>query len=137
MVAQQAKPTKDPTNKHPRGGGRKPKVDKLQAVAMRNSGCSLATIARAQGVTTQSIYKNLLTLPELIDFRQHKDTAFESLQHEIAKTIDIDTIKAAPLLARVTAMGILEDKTRLIRGQATGNINVLVGYIQDLQRGDE
>ena len=111
------------------------KVNKTQALAMRNAGCTLDTIARAQGVTPQSIYHHLKDMPVLTDFRTHKDTAFEHLQHEIMQTIDMATIKAAPLLARVTAMGILEDKTRLIRGQATGNINVLVGYIQELQRG--
>ena len=104
---------------------------------MRQAGCTMQTIADSMGVTPVSIYRNLKDLPELTDFRQHKDMAFENLQQQIAKTIDEETIKAAPLLARVTAMGILEDKTRLIRGQATGNINVLVGYIQDLQRGDE
>ena len=129
MAAQQAKPKGKP--------GRKPKVNKSQALAMRNAGCTLQTIADSMGVHRTAIYQNLKSLPDLIDFQQHKDTAFENLQHEIMKTIDVDTVKAAPLLARVTAIGILEDKTRLIRGQATGNINVLVGYIQDLQRGDE
>ena len=116
---------------------RKPKINKTQAIAMRNAGCTLQTIATAQGVTPGAIYRSIKDLPDLVDFRTHKDTAFEHLQHQIAQTIDMDAIKAAPLLARVTAIGILEDKTRLIRGQATGNINVLVGYIQDLQRATD
>lgn len=127
-------PTDQPKPKRPYyGGGRKSPVNKVQAIAMREAGCTMQTIANAHGVTPSAIYRNMKDLPALNDFRAHKDTAFESLQHRIMQTIDEETIKQAPLLARVTAIGIAEDKIRLFRGQATSNINVLVGYIQDLQ----
>jgi hypothetical protein len=53
------------------------------------------------------------------DYKKHRADILTGLQHKILSTLTTEDIKAASLLQRVTATGILHDKERLERGQAT------------------
>ena len=129
MAAQQAKPKP------------KSKTKSILAMVAAAETATCPEIARACDTSNQHVHQVLarygLTLANTENYKQNRSEILAGLQDKILQTIDDDAIKAAPLAARAATYGILFDKERLERGQATGNINVLVGYIQDLQRGDE
>ena len=57
-------------------------------------------------------------------YRTHKPDVMESVQYRILESINAGDIKKASLQQKITAAGILEDKIRLNRGLATGNMAV-------------
>jgi len=58
------------------------------------------------------------------------------LQHKIIRSIDDADIEKTPMTKRVVAIGILEDKKRLIRNQTTERIDITVvtASIAELQK---
>lgn len=59
------------------------------------------------------------TNPEYLEFTQNKDKVFEGLQQKLINLADDDLLKTMLSKRGLTDVGILEDKIRLIRGQAT------------------
>jgi len=77
---------------------------------------------------------------ELREFQQNKADVFDSLQMRALMSINDATISKASLLPRITGAAILEDKSRVIRGQATQiNVSVLldaVAAVRAMRRGE-
>jgi hypothetical protein len=72
--------------------------------------------------------------PNTVDsYKNNRAEIFAGLQDKILKTVDIDDIKEASVLQRITSAGILYDKERLERGQTTQNIGALIGMIHQIQ----
>ena len=79
-------------------------------------------IAQVVGCGQASVSRTIAELrndSELAEFRENKADVFESLQKEIIKAVDTDAIKTMISKRGLTDAAILEDKIRLIRGQAT------------------
>ena len=76
--------------------------------------------------------------PEALrDFQNSKAEVYDALQVRILESITEGDITKAPLMARVTASAILEDKARVIRGQATGiNMIQLVDLVEAIKLKD-
>lgn len=98
------------------------KVDKLRAIELRRGGATYPEIAAIQGVSPQAIcksIKDLLPTDDTKTYKAHRADILARMQHEILASVGAQAIKDASLLQRVTAAGILIDKERLERGQAT------------------
>lgn len=108
-------------------------------IELRRKNLSLQQIADICKCSKQNIWQRLQDCEEFEDFS--KDTAghYEVLQHRIIRSIDDADIKKTPMTQRVVAVGILEDKKRLIRNQATDRIDIAVvsATIEDLQKQAE
>ena len=112
-------------------------IDIDSIVSLADKGNTAKDIAKILGCS----YQNILDRLERIDYnglqtyRQEKDKCFERLQWEIAKTLTPEEIKRIQPRDRITSMAILEDKIRLIRGQATDiSLNVDAVKIMDQRR---
>jgi arsenate reductase-like glutaredoxin family protein len=68
------------------------------------------------------ILQEIKTSTELKEFASNKDKVFEDLQYRLVNLADDDTLKSMLNKRGFTDLGILEDKTRLIRGESTANI---------------
>jgi hypothetical protein len=62
---------------------------------------------------------------DLKAFQESKAEIFDALQMRMLASITQQDIAKAPLLPKITGAAILEDKARIIRGQATG-INAIM-----------
>ena len=68
---------------------------------------------------------------DLRDYQNAKADIFDALQMRALGSITDDDIAKAPLLPRVTAAAILEDKARAIRGRASQiDVSVLLDAVQ-------
>lgn len=97
-------------------------------------------IARMLGCSRQNVSDVLRrfldghTLEEIKTFGEQKAEIYDALQLRIVESIDKEDIKKSQLYPRVIAAGILEDKARTIRGQATGiNVAVLVDLVEAIK----
>ena len=63
-------------------------------------------------------------IDSLQEIKTHRADVFTVMGQSFLDSLDADDIKAASLLQRVTAMGILYDKERLERGQSTANVGI-------------
>jgi hypothetical protein len=112
---------------------------------MRYPEMSEGQIAKRVGCDPANVHRVLTrflgdknTEQDLKDFQQNKADIFDALQHRMVMSITDEVIDKAPLLPRVTAAAILEDKARTIRGQATQvNVNVLVDAARMLREMQE
>ena len=74
------------------------------------------------------------TADDLQGFQAHKADIYDALQHRLLSTVP-SKIAKAPLMAVVTSAAILEDKARLVRGQATGiNVSVLLDVAEAIRQ---
>ena len=62
----------------------------------------------------------------------------DNVAHMILDSIDLETVNHAELRERMTAVGIVVDKSQLLRGGATANVNnrIVVQYVDDWRRAD-
>lgn len=98
-----------------------------QADIAKRVGCSEANVSKV----LQRFLSDEFTRADLGEFQESKADNYDSLQLRFLSSITHADIVKAPLLARVTASAILEDKARTIRGQATQiNVNVLLDAVQ-------
>jgi predicted transcriptional regulator len=114
---------------------------------MRFPELSEAQIAKRVGCDPANVHRVLTrflgdkaTEEELAQYQSTKADVFDALQLRIHKSITDEDISKAPLLPRVTAAAILEDKARTIRGQATQiNVSLLLDAVQavrEMRRND-
>jgi predicted transcriptional regulator len=75
---------------------------------------------------------------DVILFSQNKDKVFEGVQASIIKNINDEDIKKANLQQKIWAVGVLQDKVQVLRGQATDivdyralNINATLQAIRE------
>lgn len=91
-----------------------------QGAIARKVGCTVGNVSQVL-----SKFLNGGSAEELRDFQDNKADLYDVVQQRILESITGEDIAKAPLVARVTSLAILEDKARLVRGQATG-INAVV-----------
>lgn len=103
---------------------------------MRYPELSEGQIAKRVGCDPANVHRVLKrflgdhTADDLKDFQENKAEIFDALQMRQLMSITDEDIAKAPLLPRVTASAILEDKARTIRGQATQiNVSVLLDAV--------
>ncbi len=109
----------------------------IEAIAaLRREGMSLQRIADALGCSKQNIHYRIRDADDFVDFGKCKDHKFENLQRKIYNSIDQGKHQKSSLLQDVTALGILEDKIRMLRGQATLRIESfsVTASLDDLER---
>ena len=93
-------------------------------------------IAAVTGLPKTTIHRRIKEIkqnPEFIEFVENKADVMEAIQHEFIQLADRDTVKKMLERRGFTDLGILEDKIRLLRGESTANISILVESIKDLQ----
>lgn len=95
-------------------------------INLKKKGLSYQQIADICKCSKQNIHARLSKFEFVEDFQSNKATEYEALQYRVIKSIDDRCIQKTPFVQRTTAIAILEDKIRLIRGQSTQNsaINV-------------
>ncbi len=99
---------------------------------------SEAQIARRVGCDPANVHRVLKRFlgtnhseSDLRDYQNNKADIYDGLQMRALGSITDDDIAKAPLLPRVTAAAILEDKARLIRGKATQiDVSALLDAVQ-------
>jgi hypothetical protein len=65
------------------------------------------------------LIKDYKSNTDFIAFSNNKDKVFEALQAKIVDNISAEDIKKANLQQKTWAIGVLQDKVQVIRGQAT------------------
>ena len=71
---------------------------------------------------------------DLREFQESKAEIYDALQHRLLQSITDVDIGKAQLYPRVVSASILEDKARVIRGQATQiNVSVLVDLVEAIK----
>ncbi len=90
-------------------------------ILLADKGHSNGEIAKIVGCSAQNIQARLANYDYngFKTFRERKDSVFERIQHELAESLNADDLKKMQARDRITGIAILEDKIRLIRGQAT------------------
>jgi hypothetical protein len=101
-------------------------------------------IAESLNLSSQAIHQCLQRYgitPNTVDsYKKNRAEIFAGLQEKILQSVELEDIKSASILQRITAAGILYDKERLETGKTTANIGTLIARIEDVQReiaGDE
>jgi len=98
-------------------------------IELRRKKLNYDEIAAIVGLSKQAIRERLLHLLPSIDnldsVKGNRADLFTVIGDTLINSLSEDDIKAASLLQRVTAMGILYDKERLERGQSNINISVV------------
>lgn len=117
--------------------GAAPKIRKL---ALKHPELTHAEIARVVGCNQSTVFTVLQTFlgdhsPEqLQDFQSSKADVYDALQHRLLLSLTPDKIAKAKPMEIITGAAILEDKARLVRGQATGiNVSVLLDVAQAIR----
>lgn len=90
-------------------------------VSMRDKNMSIKEIAEYCNCSKQNIHKRLQHYDDFKKFQIDKATAYEYKQYLLHNSINEHVIQKMPGIHRITGVGILEDKIRLIRGQSTQN----------------
>jgi predicted DNA-binding protein YlxM (UPF0122 family) len=113
------------------------KIDHFQALKQKMSGMSYQEIAKAQGVTKQSVHHAisplLKQLPNAEEIAELKDRMGDLFVHNAARTLaHITDEKLANSSAKdlTLSAAISIDKHRLISGQSTSNQHIILGAIQ-------
>lgn len=132
------KPAK--TAQRGKNNSRKGTAPRIRQLATRYPELSKAEIARRVGCSQANVscvlktYLGSTTQAELKDFQDSKADVYDSIQHKLLLSIDKSKISKASALQTVTAAAILEDKSRIIRGQATSiNVSVLMDVVEALR----
>lgn len=77
------------------------------------------------------------SVTDLRDLQANKADIFDSLQLRTLASITDEDIAKAPYMARITGAAILEDKSRLVRGQPTSiHVHALVDVLDALRMRD-
>jgi hypothetical protein len=112
----------------------------IRRMAVQYPELSNSQIARTVGCTPQNVSCVLSTFlagtsPEaLADFQNNKADVYDALQQRLLQSVTQDKIDKTKVMEAVTASAILEDKARLVRGQATGiNVTVLMDAVEAIR----
>ena len=80
-------------------------------------------IAAAFGISKQAVYqfidRNKAKLAILKTFKDNKADILEELQYDIVSSVDSADLKKMQPYQKITAIGILEDKVQVIRGESS------------------
>ncbi len=121
--------------------GAAPRIRKLK---LRHPELSNSEIARTVGCSPTNVTDVLKTFlgtqstTDLQAFQETKADIYDAIQHRVLASVTPEKIAKAGLAESVTAAAILEDKARLVRGQATSiNVNVLWQAIDAIRDSDD
>ena len=105
---------------------------------------SNGAIARKVGCSTQNVsgvlnsYLAGSSIEDLQDFQSNKAEIYDALQHRMLGSITQESIAKAPLMAVVTSAAILQDKSQVLRGQATGiNVVALLDVVKAIKASEQ
>jgi len=114
-----------------------PKIRKLKE---RYPEMSATAIAKRVGCTPDNVYSVLKrflgshSVQDLREFQQNKADVYDSLQQRCVASITSAKIAKTSAAQLTTMVAILEDKSRLVRGQATGiNVTVLMDVVEAIR----
>lgn len=117
-----------------------PKIDIDKAVQHRFNGLTMAEIGKIFNCSKQAVSQALAPYKNIPKgYKTYKDRKAEILelkQYELVCAVDAAAIKKMQPYQAITAIGILEDKIRLIRGESTQNVSVH-SVVEDLQKRKE
>ena len=104
-----------------------------QAAIARKVGCTSSTVS-----TVLKQYLNSTSEEELRQFQENKADIYDAIQHRALSTITNSKLRNASAQSLVTAAAILEDKARLVRGQATNiNATILLDVVEMLKNRNQ
>lgn len=111
---------------------------KIRQIYAKNPDLSKTAIAKMADCTKGNVSTVLkrylgssISEAEHRDFADNKADRLEQLQTRIVGSITDEDLKKASLLQKSTAFGILEDKVRTIRGQASSyNVTALLDLVE-------
>ena len=125
-------------------GQQKDTASAIRKIATRFPDLSNADIARRVGCSRENVSKVLQvyldrTSPEeLADFQENKAEVYDAIQHKLLSSLSAEKIANSKVMEAVTAAAILEDKARLVRGQATGiNVNILLDVVDAMRQNSK
>ena len=114
--------------------GLAPRIRKLK---LRHPEMSHSDIARRVGCRPSNVTAVLKTFlgkhseDELRQFQESKADVYDALQHRLLSSLTPAKIAKARVQEAITSAAILEDKARLVRGQATAiNMTAVVDLIE-------
>ena len=95
----------------------------------RKVGCSPANV----GIVLRR-FLGKHTTAELSSFQENKADIYDALQLKVLSSVTESKLRKTPAISLITGAAILEDKARLVRGQATGiNVTALVDVAELLR----
>ena len=119
--------------------GAAPKIRKL---ALRHPELTHSEIARSVGCTPGNVTTVLKTFlgtttdSQLAEFQSNKADVFDAIQFRLLSSLTEEKIRNTKPMEAITGAAILEDKARLVRGQATGilaSINVMLDLVEAIK----
>ena len=117
-------------------------IDHVRTVALAKKGLTHGEIARLQGCDRSNISKVLqrygVEERRVNKYKEYRADILAGLQDRLLSSIPDSDIQKSGMYTRVVSAGILYDKERLERGQATSvNINVLVDLAEAIRSLDD
>ncbi|MDR4509618.1 MAG: hypothetical protein MRJ65_15550 [Candidatus Brocadiaceae bacterium] len=108
-------------------------------IELRRKNLSYNEIGKIVGCSKQYVHQKLRDTEDFEGFTKDPALRYEILQHKILQTLDDESIKKINAYQRIIAVGVLEDKKRLLRNQSTENINIseLRLSLEDIRRQKE
>jgi len=137
-MAPKARPLTTPVSTPPKKGV-KGIAARIRRIKVENPELGALKISRIVGCNPSHVTRVLQTFlgnssqDDPRDYQNNKADVFDAIQRRIHRSITDEDIAKAPLLPRVTAAAILEDKARLIRGQSTQNVSVLLAAVDTIR----
>jgi AraC-like DNA-binding protein len=128
--------------------GKRGKAPLIRKLKMRYPELGESAIARRVGCSAANVHHVLKRFlgdnhseAELRRYQQEKADIFDAIQMRNLESITNKDIKKSSMLQRVTGAAILEDKARIIRGQATSiDVHVLldaVSAVREIRRSGQ
>jgi hypothetical protein len=112
----------------------------IRKMAVAYPELSNSEIARAVGCSVQNVscvLQSFLagTSPDTLrEFQESKADVYDALQLRMLGSLTQDKIDKSKPMEIITGAAILEDKARLVRGQATGiNVNILMDVVEAMR----
>lgn len=97
-------------------------------------------IARVVGCSPQNVrgvldsFLGNTSEESLRSFQENKADVYDALQHRLLLSLTQEKIDKSKPMEIITGAAILEDKARLVRGQATGiNVSVLMDVVEAIR----
>lgn len=113
---------------------------KIRKLKLKYPELSNAEIGRTVGCTegnVRSVLRQFLrdaTESDLRDYQANKADVFDALGLQLLQSLTPSKLEKASALQAVTAAAILQDKTQVLRGQATSiNVTVLMDVVEAIR----
>jgi predicted XRE-type DNA-binding protein len=120
--------------------GLAPKIRKL---SLQYPEMTQSDIARKVGCTTSNVsqvLKNFLdgcSSDDLLDFQTNKAEVYDALQKRILESVTHAKLEKVAVRDAVVAAAILQDKSQVLRGQATGiNVVALLDVVKAIKESE-